>query len=364
MLARGGIAMSALFGLAFSCASGVPRAPATPAVAAPAPSSPAAAPSACSGTRLDWDAARGACRCGERCGTARWTEAIRATLTASAKEVRAGRELDLEVQYVNTGDTVATLDVTDDARLEAKTSFGSVVRPVDSWSSGVGMTTCTPAPVGRVAPLNDVADIARVSLAPGGTLTQKLRWHAGTPERDGRTCGWNYNPLAPGVYRLTVTSPATSNTLDVAVVPPGACRATCVASPDSLSLPFATYPKLARVGESLHKSDPRYVDPVCGQSDVLVAHGVDGVVAVSGACTDRCCAAEFDGSGFECPACKGGAPRRRPGTPHGDPGNRAAYSVDGVPRAPNASVAKLPHLEVCADECAIVVTFPPAAPGN
>ena len=268
----------------------------------------------------------------------------------------AGRTLDLEVRYENGGQATAVLDVTDDAQLVVRTASGGAVSAVDAWSTGVGMTTCSPAPVGQVSPRNSTADVAQVSLPPGGVLIEEVRWHAGAPERDGRTCGWNYAPLSPGAYRLSVSSPVRSNILDVQVVAPGPCQAMCLPAAGSIALPFATYPKLARVVESLRTTDPRYVDPVCGKSELLVAHAVDGIVVVSGACTDRCCPAEFDGSGFECPPCKD-PPPQRPGSPPIDPASRVSYSVDGGVAGP-VQAPSLPRLEVCEDECGVVVRLP------
>ena len=261
----------------------------------------------------------------------------------------------MEVHFVNEGDTPAVLVLADDAHLVVQDAYGSTLYPIDAWSGGWGMTTCSPAPVGEVSPRNSMGDLAQVSLAPGGTLTERLQWHAGTPERAHPTCGWDYNPLPPGVYRLSVDTPLRTNAVSVQVTAAGPCRATCAAPPGSLALPFTKYPKLARVGESVRVHEPRYVDPVCGKGELLLGHAISGIVAVSGLCTDWCCPAEFDGVGFECPWCKR-VPLHR-----GDPVDLVDYALDGRAVGP-VSAPSLPRLEVCEDECGAVVKLPAQPP--
>ena len=200
-------------------------------------------------------------------------------------------------------------------------------------------------------------------LPPGGVLTERLQWHAGKPDRERLTCGWNYVPLAPGAYRLSIHEPVLSNAFDVRVTPAEPCRATCTSTPGTLALPFSRYPKLARVGGAVRVDAPGYVDPVCGQSTLLLAHAADGIVAVAGACTDGCCPAEFGGADFQCPWCKRTHPLRGDKAHSGWRDSSETYSLDGGPEGPNTTVPGLPRLDLCEDECGVVVR-PPSGLGD
>ena len=354
------VAVSAAVVLA-GCSRPSPREtarPARPSGATPSSSPLATAREDCRGTGLDWATARSACRCDPHCVPGSW-QTVRAEITSVNPSIASGRVLELTVRYVNDGASPATLMFAEHARLEVRDEQGSVVFP-RSWStsSGQDWTPCVPAPVGEVAPHNAGDDLVEVVLLPGGTMTERLDWHAGIPERERTTCGWNYAPLHPGRYRLSTQEPVPSKVLDVTVTPVEACVARCPCPAGALALPFAKHPELARVGGVLRVDAPGYTDPVCKQNALVIAHAASGVVAVSGACTDECCPVTFDGALFQCPWCKRTESLRGRGVHSGWPDGSETYGLDGGIVGPERSVPALPRLDVCEDECGVIVSLP------
>jgi hypothetical protein len=218
---------------------------------------------------------------------------------------------------------------------------------------------CGDAPIGAVfAP----SDGANVTLSPGGTLTETIVWHAGMPWREMNTCGWNYRKIKPGHYAIRLEEPMQSPWIPIEVVARGECRPHCARGPGKLELTFKTYPKLADVGEIVRVRAPGYRDPVCGNDSIVVAHVFDRFLAYSGSCTDACCPVAFEWYDLQCPFCARTLPlRKRLGErqlqyyPHAT----AIYALDGsVSEPPDSSIASLPELEVCADECGAVVGLP------
>jgi hypothetical protein len=125
-------------------------------------------------------------------------------MTASADQVSAGGTIAIEVLHRNdTAEPVAAV-LGEGSVLVMTTELGHEIPPRDAWAYSEGRYPCSPAPVGRSQPQN--YDMAAVVIRPGGALHETFEWHAGRPERDGLTCGWNYTPLQPGLYRVSLQS--------------------------------------------------------------------------------------------------------------------------------------------------------------
>jgi len=124
------------------------------------------------------------------------------------------------------------------------------------------------------------------------------------------------------------------------VVDSGPCKETCSTNSKTLTLSFAKYPKLKKVGGSALVQATGYSDPACQQDFVIVAQVSAGkYVAFSGSCTHACCTVSFTGSEFACPC-------------HG-----STYDTNGdVTGGP--APAPLPKLEVCSDACGVYVAIP------
>jgi hypothetical protein len=125
-------------------------------------------------------------------------------MTASADHVPAGGTMAIEVVHRNDTSAPVVAELGEDSVLVTTNELGHEIPPLDQWAYSEGRYQCSQAPVGRTQAQS--YDGAAVLIRPGGALHETLEWHAGRPERDGPTCGWNYTPLQPGLYRVSLQS--------------------------------------------------------------------------------------------------------------------------------------------------------------
>jgi Rieske Fe-S protein len=119
-----------------------------------------------------------------------------------------------------------------------------------------------------------------------------------------------------------------------------ACPQTCTSGSRVLVLAFAKYPALQNVGGSALVQATGYVDPACGQDQVIVFQAAAGQYrAFSASCTHACCTVKFTGAGFSCPC------------------HMSVFGLDGKVKSGPAP-APLPELDVCSDACGVTITIP------
>jgi hypothetical protein len=146
---------------------------------------------------------------------------LRATVKPASSTVTSGATLAITVLFENTTSRALRMTlreppdvwVYDDALGEKRVDVDDPSR-----RSVDGDARCDVTPLGVTA-LNQ--DPAIVSLAPNGTLTETVLWRAAHARREMRTCGWSYQPLEPGSYRLLILWPESGEhmgTLTVTVV--------------------------------------------------------------------------------------------------------------------------------------------------
>ncbi len=190
--------------------------------ATPAPEQLKTASLACSGSHLEWTTVLHDCACSRLqkadplahrdCGVEQEPlaffafNALRGSVSAAASAVAAGATLPITIRYTNVSGSAVRLTLRGPAGVMVyDESRGEKLVDVDDPSRlSTGEPKCERTEVGEVA-LN--LDPSEIWLAPGGTLTETLTWHAARAMRDRATCGWNYEPLTPGRYRLWVYWP-------------------------------------------------------------------------------------------------------------------------------------------------------------
>lgn len=106
----------------------------------------------------------------------------------------------------------------------------------------------------------------------------------------------------------------------------------CSSSAKTLSVDVAAHPSLAAEGGSLFLTDPRYSDPHCGNSNIVIIRTGGKFAAFSSSCTHACCTVAFTGSQFRCPC-------------HGSEFDTGGNVVRGPAREALASVP------LCSDGC-------------
>lgn len=142
---------------------------------------------------------------------------LRGTVTPGATLVHAGSTLALTVRFENSTANGLRMTLREPAGLMVydDAPHGGLVDVDDpSRTSADGDARCEPTEVGVTEPNQDPAV---VTLDARGVLTETLAWHAARARRDMGTCGWRYEPLAPGRYLLWILWPESS--AQMAMVP-------------------------------------------------------------------------------------------------------------------------------------------------
>ena len=178
------------------------------------------APDACNGLSLGWNVVRDACICApddlrERCAARDEFERLTPSMEPASREVASGGTISIEILHRNATRIPVAAKLGEGSVVSTADESGHEVPGYDGASYSVGQSQCSPAPVGRTQRQN--YDPATVVVWPGGAVRETYVWHAGIPERDARTCGWNYKPLRPGLYHLSLES-APSVKVDVRVL--------------------------------------------------------------------------------------------------------------------------------------------------
>jgi Rieske Fe-S protein len=120
-------------------------------------------------------------------------------------------------------------------------------------------------------------------------------------------------------------------------IPPSCSPQPCPADANTLIVPLKDYPDLNQVGGSHTFFDPRYVDPICSNDNLIVIQPAAGMfVSLSASCTHMCCVVSLVDGKLECPC------------------HSSQFDLSGNVIAGPAS-RPLPTIPTCFDGCTVFV---------